>query len=411
MLSNTIRAAARFNGARSLVNVAKDMTDAELVQIIKEHGGNIYNGDFLRTWDQDEDTLSALTATAMLLKRLYVSGRECNIFNRGLGVSIFRDNSTRTRFSYASAVSLMGLSLQELDEQKSQVAHGETVRETASMISFLTQCIGIRDDMYIHEGHKYMKEVSDALEEGFKEGVLPHRPSVVNLQCDMDHPTQSTADLCHLVDEFGSLENLRGKKIAMTWAYSPSYGKPLSVAQGITTLMTRYGMDVVLAHPEGYDVLPDCVDICKKHAEESGGSFTVTNSMEEAFKDADIVYPKSWAPFHVMEERTKLIREGNKQEELKDLEQRCLENNKKHMDWECDAEKMALTKDGKALYMHCLPADITGLSCEHGEVTTDVFEEYRLRTYHEASHKPYTIASMIAMTRQENLGEFLEECL
>ena len=82
------------------------------------------------------------------------------------------------------------------------------------------EIIGIRDDMYLGAGHSYMLEVADALEDGFANGVLPQRPGIVNLQCDQDHPTQAMADLLHLRNEFGSLEALRGKKIAMTWAYS-----------------------------------------------------------------------------------------------------------------------------------------------------------------------------------------------
>ena len=92
----------------------------------------------------------------------------------------------------------------------------------------------------------------------------------------------------------------------MTWAYSPSYGKPLSVPQGVIGLMTRFGMDVVLAHPEGYEVFPEVEAVATENAKKSGGSFTKTNDMAEAFKDADIVYPKSWAPFAAMEKRTDL---------------------------------------------------------------------------------------------------------
>lgn len=132
----------------------------------------------------------------------------------------------------------------DFDEGKSQVAHGETVRETANMISFMADVVGIRDDMYIGKGHTYMAEFAQYVKEGHAAGVLEQRPTLVNLQCDIDHPTQSTADLLHLIHEFGGLENLRGKKLAMTWAYSPSYGKPLSVPQGMIGLMTRFGMDV-----------------------------------------------------------------------------------------------------------------------------------------------------------------------
>ncbi len=189
-------------------------------------------------------------------------GRELStrVFDTGLAISIFRDNSTRTRFSFASAANALGLGLAELDEEKSQIAHGETVRETANMISFLAEVIGIRDDMYLGEGNRSMREVGAAVDESFREGVLHRRPSVINLQCDIDHPTQTLADLLHLQTTFGSLEELRGKKIAMTWAYSPSYGKPLSVPQGIIGLMTRFGMDVTLAYPEGYGLIDDVVE-------------------------------------------------------------------------------------------------------------------------------------------------------
>ena len=241
------------------------------------------------------------------------------IFESGLGISLFRDNSTRTRFSFASACNLLGLEVQDLDEGKSQIAHGETVRETANMISFMADVIGIRDDMYIGKGHTYQKEVVEAVTQGNKDGVLEQKPTLVNLQCDIDHPTQAMADMLHIIHEFGGVENLKGKKIAMTWAYSPSYGKPLSVPQGIIGLMSRFGMDVVLAHPEGYEVMPEVEEVAKANAAKSGGTFTKTHSMAEAFKDADIVYPKSWAPFAAMEKRTNLYAEGDS-EGIKALE-------------------------------------------------------------------------------------------
>src|SRR5262245_38740003 len=215
---------------------------------------SLLNRDFLRTWDHPVETLKEVLDVAAHLHRLYAQNKSCRIFDSGLAVSIFRDQSTRTRFSFAKAASLLGLTPQDLDEGKSQIAHGETVRETANMISFMAECIGIRDDIFLGEGHKYMVEVANAVNEGYKEGVLPQRPAVVNLQCDEDHPTQAMADLLHLIQTFGSIEALRGKKIAMSWAYSPSYGKPLSVPQGIITLMSRFGMNVVLAHPEGYEL-------------------------------------------------------------------------------------------------------------------------------------------------------------
>lgn len=370
----------------------------------------LYQQDFLLTWERSTAESNAVLLLAEALEGMYRANISARVFKGGLAVSNFRDKSTRTRFSFASAASLLGLTAQDLDESKSQVAHGETVRETANMISFLTEVIGIRDDLFLGEGHKYQAQVARAVEAGYREGVLPQRPAVINLQCDQDHPTQSLTDLLHLKKTFGSLETLRGKKIAMSWAYSPSYGKPLSVAQGIITLMTRFGLNVVLAHPAGYDVIPELEQIAARHAQESGGSFEKVHSMEKAFRDADIVYPKSWAPYQIMEKRTELLR-GGRSKELDELEKQCLADNAKHKDWECTEKLMALTKGGQGLYMHPLPADITDVSCEAGEVAASVFERYRIPTYHEAEHKLYVIAAMILLTRFERPAGLLRKCL
>ena len=367
----------------------------------------MYNGDFFLTWEKTDDELEAVFTVAEALRYMRENNISTKVFESGLGISLFRDNSTRTRFSFASACNLLGLEVQDLDETKSQIAHGETVRETANMISFMADVIGIRDDMYIGKGNKYMHEVVDSVTQGNKDGVLEQKPTLVNLQCDIDHPTQCMADMLHIINTFGGVENLKGKKVAMTWAYSPSYGKPLSVPQGVVGLMSRFGMDVVLAHPEGYDIMPEVEEVAKKNAAENGGSFTKTNSMAEAFKDADIVYPKSWAPFAAMEKRTDLYAEGD-QAGIDALEKELLAQNAEHKDWCCTEELMSTTKDGKALYLHCLPADINGVSCKDGEVEASVFDRYRDPLYKEASYKPYIIAAMILLAKQKDITGTLE---
>lgn len=370
----------------------------------------MYGNDFLLTWEKSDVDVRAIIETARILRGLYSQNISLRLFDSGLAVSHFRDNSTRTRFSFASAANLLGLIVQDLDEGKSQISHGETVRETAVMISFLTQVIGIRDDMFLGAGNAYMREVAAALDEGAREGTLPQRPIIINLQCDIDHPTQTMADLAYLYEHFGDLEHLKGKKLAMTWAYSPSYGKPLSVPQGIIGLMTRFGMHVSLAYPEGYHLIPDVLEVAKQNASRSGGSFQVINSMEEAFQDADIVYPKSWAPYHVMEERTTLLR-AHDHAGLKDLEIRCLEQNATFENWECTKALMSRTRQGKALYMHCLPADISGVSCQSGEVSEAVFEKYRVHTYKEASWKPFIIAAVIVLSKSREPAATLRRLL
>ncbi len=370
--------------------------------------GELAGRDFLLTWDKSRAQLEAVLQCAQVLKALRTSNISTRAYDSGIAVSLFRDNSTRTRFSFASACNLLGLAVSDLDEGKSQIAHGETVRETANMVSFMAEAVGIRDDMYIGKGHTYMKEVAEALEQGYRDGVLEQRPTVVNLQCDIDHPTQTMADLLHLVYEAGGVQRLKGKKVAMTWAYSPSYGKPLSVPQGVIGLFTRFGMEVRLAHPEGYTLMPDVVEKAGRFAKESRGGFRVYGSMGEAFEGADFVYPKSWAPFSVMEERTVLVESGDRQK-LQELEKRCLAQNARFQDWQCTSELMATTNN--ALYLHCLPADISGVSCARGEVSSEVFSRFRTPLYRQASWKPYIIAAMIFLARMTNAKAALEMLL
>ena len=382
-------------------------------KLIEELGGlktNLYRQDFLLTWNHWVDELKAVLVVAEVLEELYHAGISARLFESGLAVSNFRDQSTRTRFSFAGAANLLGLTAQDLDESKSQIAHGESVRETATMVSFLTEVIGIRDDIYLGQGHRYMASVAAAVEAGFEQGVLPQRPAVLNLQCDQDHPTQTLADLLHLKQTFGSLDALRGKKIAMTWAYSPSYGKPLSVPQGIISLLARFGMNVVLAHPEGYELVPETIERTFQYAREAGGSFERVESMGEAFCDADIVYPKSWAPYFIMENRTAALQNGDAGL-LQKIEQAGLDHNRQYQDWECTGQLLKMTRAGRALYMHCLPADISGVSCAAGEVSAEVFDRFRLETYREAGHKPFVIAAMMLLTRFEQPAAILQGLL
>ena len=393
-----------------LIKFEKIMNIKNRIEKLQQIKSNLYKKDFLLTWEKSESDLKMILEIADILKELRKQNISLKVFDSGLAVSVFRDKSTRTRFSYASASNLLGLEVQDMDEEKSQITHGETVRETANMISFLSDFIGIRDDMFLGEGNKYMNEVADALDEGFKNNVLPSRPGIINLQCDKDHPTQSMADLLHLKNHFGSLENLKNKKIVMSWAYSPSYGKPLSVPQGIIALMSRFGMNIEFAYPEGYDVIPEIVDIARNNSKKSGGSFNISHSMKDALKDADIVYPKSWAPFHIMQKRTDLLKTGDRNG-LDELEKSCLIENAKYEKWEYNEDKMNFTKNKNALYMHCLPADISDVSCKKGEVSVDVFEKYRIQTYQEAGFKPYIIAAMMFANKFENPSSVLKDIL
>lgn len=362
-------------------------------------------GDFLLTWEHSRAEIESIINCAEILRELHKNNKSYKLFESGLAVSIFKDKSTRTKFSFISAADSLGLTPQEFSQEKSQTFHGETVKETANMISFLTEVIGIRDDKFLGEGASYQKEVAKAVSFGHKKGSLNQRPVIINLQSGLDHPTQSLSDLAKIKKELGSLDEIKGKKITVSWAYSPSYGKPLSVSQGILALFSRYGADLTLAHPPGYNLLEEVEELSKKQADKSGGSFKVVNDMDQAFEGADIVYPKSWAPINVVKEKSSEFKKGNLKK-VKELEKKELAENKKFSDWECDEKRMNLTDN--ALYMHPLPADISGVNCKKGEVSKDVFEKNITNSYEQAGYKPFIIAAIILLSKTDYPPSFLE---
>ena len=206
-------------------------------------------------------------------------------------------------------------------------------------------------------------------------------------------PTQSLADLLWLREHFGG--DIRGKKIAVSWAYSPSYAKPLSVPQGLVSLLTRFGAHVTLAHPPGYDLLPGPMQWARQGAALSGGTFDVVHDMDAAFVDADAVYPKSWGPHALMLERVRANRAGDTAS-MRDIENRALAMNAAHRDWICDERRMALTAD--ALYLHCLPADIGA------EVSQAVMDRFRVAVAKEANKKLYVIMALLAAAKVPDLA-------
>jgi knotted carbamoyltransferase YgeW len=321
------------------------------------------------------------------------------LFPNELNYALFFDSSTRTKSSWAGAAARLGAHPVIVDGSTTQVAHGETAEETGAMLGMNAHALGIRHDLILGEGQGFMraalKGIDDYLEATGDERTVP----VVNLQCDVDHPTQTMADLIWLRECFP--QGLAGKTIAVTWAYSPSYAKPLSVPQGLIRLMTRFGMHVRLAHPDDYDLMPDAILDARKYAEASGGSFTQTKDMDEAFSGADIVYPKSWGPYDLMLDRVEANRQRDK-ERMQRIEEDALERNNLYQDWICDERRMDLT--AQARYLHCLPADIGA------EVSSGVMDRYRLDLARQANKKVYVIMSLLAAAKCDDLKAKLLAC-
>src|SRR5262245_14161511 len=195
---------------------------------------------------------------------------------------------------------------------------------------------------------------------------------VINLQCDVDHPCQTLADLMTIREVFG--KDLRGRKMAVSWAYTDTYAKPLSVPQGLIYLMTRAGMHVTLAHPPEFRLMPDVVAAAEKNARESGTKFRITDSMDDAFDGADVVYPKSWGCLELFGRPEEALRIGAK-----------------YKDWKCGAARVRRAKKD-AVYMHCLPAD------RRNEVEDAVIDGPQSVVYQEAENRLHTGKAIIALT-------------
>ena len=351
-----------------------------------------------RDWSTAE--IDALLAVASRFESADLAGRSTALLPDELAYALFFDNSTRTKSAWAGAAARLGMRPVIVDGSSTQVEHGETAEETGAMLGMNAHALGIRHDLILGEGNGFMRAVLGGIEDYLAATKDPRKVPVVNLQCDIDHPTQVLADLMWLREYFpGSLQR---RKIAMSWAYSPSYAKPLSVPQGVAMLMTREGADVVLAHPPGYQLMPDTLATAERHAKESGGSFRVTDSMDDAFRDADAVYPKSWGPYDLMLERVEANRARDKAR-MADIERRALERNASHRDWICDERRMGLTRGGDALYLHCLPADLGD------EVTRGVMAKHRVNVAREANKKLYVIMALIAVAKVPDLARRLEE--
>ncbi|MEE9118678.1 MAG: ornithine carbamoyltransferase [Calditrichia bacterium] len=317
--------------------------------------------DYIETVDFSEQEIELLLDTSAELKEKFKNGISHKLLPDKTIFLFFFDKSTRTRNSFEAGITQLGGHAHFIEASSSQVAHGESPKDMGIILSGYGHGIAIRHDLVPGEGNTYMREVAEHAE-------VP----VINMQCDVDHPCQTLADLMTIREILGP--DLRGRKIAVSWAYAPSYAKPMSVPQGLITLMTRFGMDVTLAHPPEYKLMDKCLSKAKELAEKSGSNFQIVDNMDAAFENADIVYPKSWGI-----------------EELFHKPEEALEIGKKYKNWICDESKMKRAKD-EAIYMHCLPAD------RGNEVTDAIIDGPRSVVYQEAENRLHTCKAIMSLT-------------
>ncbi|HEX6507384.1 MAG TPA: ornithine carbamoyltransferase [Chloroflexota bacterium] len=317
--------------------------------------------DYITTQEWTTEELGTLLDVAHDLKRSFSLGTPTRLLSDKTLFMIFFDKSTRTRNAFEAGMTQLGGHAHDLTPDVMQISHGESPRDTGSILSRYGHGIAIRHDLEPGAGEAYMRDVACYAD-------VP----VINLQSDVDHPTQTIADLMTIREKFP--EGVRDLSITVSWAYAPSYAKPMSVPQGLIWLMTRFGMNVRLAHPPEYKLMSHIVDDARRNAQESGGTFEIVDDMDEAFSGADIVYPKSWGI-----------------EELFSQPDEALAISARYKDWICDERRMALA-NRHAIYMHCLPAD------RGYEVTDEVIDGPQSVVYDEAENRLHTAKSIMALT-------------
>jgi ornithine carbamoyltransferase len=317
--------------------------------------------DYIETLDWSTPEIEEAIAVSRELKAAYKERRPHRLLTDRTLFMLFLDRSTRTRNAFEAGMTQLGGHAIYLDAEKTQVAHGESPKDMGIILSRYGDGLAIRHDLAPYEGNAWMREIA-------RWADIP----LINLQCDVDHPTQTLADLMTLRDHRG--DDLRGMRVAVSWAFAPSYAKPLSVPQGLAALLPRFGIDVVVAHPPGFELMPEVMERAEAAAAEAGASITYVNDMDEAFAGADVVYPKSWGRLDAFRE-----------------EQKALTESGAFRDWICDARRMSLAKPD-ALYMHCLPAD------RGHEVTDDVIDGPQSVVYDEAENRMHTAKALCALT-------------
>ncbi len=253
----------------------------------------------------------------------------------------FYNPSVRTRQSFEIAATELGghglyiepgsMRLQQLDKPPEEQG-GETIEDVAGVMNRYGAGVGIRMledkiDRY-GRGDEVLREYDKYLDK-----------PLVSFAHDRFHPCQGLADVMGYRKHVG--KDLEDVTIAHVWGHGALARSHCSVQESML-ISSRLGMNVRVAHPEGYDLDEEVVEWTKENCKENGGSFDIDHDPVDVYEDADIVYSRNW-----------MSRDAYQDGEFKKEEE--IEKALKYTDWICDEEKMKLTDDG--LFSHPMPVD------------------------------------------------------
>ena len=318
-----------------------------------------YGKHFLNTQDWSKEELETALSLAFDLKKKFALNEPTPYLLHKTLYLLFFFSSMRTRTSFEAAMDQLGGNSHDLAAGNLQFGHGDTPKEVGKILSSYGHGIAIRHcDWQV--GNRYINEVA-----------INSSAPVFNMQCDIYHPFQAMADLMTILEKKGTL---KGKKIVMSWAYAASYTKPISVPQSFLLLLSQFGANLTLAYPREFKLMPEIMEQVAENNKQTGGKLAVSHNMEEAFENADVVYPKSWGPLLTTNDSEK-----------------CAKIINKYKSWICDTPKMKLAKKD-CIYLHCLPAD-RGL-----EVANEVIDGPQSAVYDQAENRLHVQKAILALT-------------
>ncbi len=332
---------------------------------------NFKGKHFLTCEDWSKDELDTVFDTSFDLKEKFKNEISTRYLPDKTLFMIFFEQSTRTRNSMEAGMTQLGGHAHDLTEDKMQLSHGESAKDTAIILSRMGHGIASRNCFY-GIGRKYLLEMA----------AYSSRP-IMSLQDDVYHPFQGLADLMTIFEYFG--KNTKGLKVTISWAYADTHSKPLSVPQSQILLFPRYGIDVTVAHPKEFPLSKNIVNKAFENSKAGGGSLRFTNDMDEAFDGAQIVIPKNWGGFGFYDVDEYLKNEVECKKEMKS-------NLEKNKSWICNDDRIKLA-DKNVKLMHALPAD------RGHEVTNEIIDNQNISiVYDEAENRLHTAKAVMSLT-------------
>ncbi|MCG2820839.1 MAG: ornithine carbamoyltransferase, partial [Candidatus Atribacteria bacterium] len=228
--------------------------------------------DFISTLEFTKNELESMLELAAVLKADTASGRDHPLLLRKTLFIIFYNKSLRTRNSFEAGMTQLGGHANYLDSEKiyTPATEGEEKAYSTERVSDVARVLarmgdGIAIRMYgkptgwkYGNGNNYLREFA-------KWADIP----VINMEDDIYHPCQSMADVLTMKEQLGDLRN---KKLVVSWAYSPSVEKPVAVPQCLMATASKFGMNITLARPDGFQLDPMMIDAIKDNVKKYGGS-------------------------------------------------------------------------------------------------------------------------------------------